>query len=95
MLKGLAFHPHEQAWKEAEEFVKNNPGYCIVAEIESGYPQIMTEKQRDEIARVWEECKPKPLSNQDMGKIIVFGTGGGIEKGSKDFNDVFYNEDNR
>jgi len=94
-LKGLAFHPFELAWEKAEEFVKNNPEYCIVPDLESGYPQIMTEEQRLDIEKLWDECKPKQTSNIDTSKIVFFGTGGCMEKGGKDFKDLFFNSENK
>lgn len=87
MFKGLAPNLHEGAWEYAEEMVKNDSNLCIVPDLESGFPVVMTTKERDGLVDIWEACKPK--LNDDFrhkGTIIYFGTSG---DNSKKFNDEY------
>lgn len=85
VLKGLAPRLHEGAWERAEEMVKENPNLCIVPEIESGFPLVVTLEQRQQMIDAWEACKPKG-DWKAKGKIVYFGTGGGLDMD----NNLFY-----
>lgn len=83
----------DATWKHAIEWVKNNPNLTIIPDIESGYPEVVTKEYHAAYLKMWEDLKPKPLSKEmqdKMGKIMIFGTAGAIEKNSS-FEDIFYN----
>ena len=85
-LKGLSPNLHGDAWKHAEQMVKEDSNLCIVPEIESGFPLVVTLKQRRDMLDAWEACKPKLDYNvMTSGKIVYFGTRGF----SDDNNDIF------
>lgn len=90
-LKGLSPNNDlfDTAWKSAEKSIESDPNLCIVPDLESGYPIIMTLKERDRLLEIWESCKPRDLPQSMKGKILVFGTGGDAE-GQNNFNENFY-----
>lgn len=90
-LKGLRLHDEyfESAWVDARKRIENNPDMCIVPDLESGFPIVMTIDERQSLINIYEECRPKSLKLKDQGKVFVFGTGG--EPDINDFNDLFYN----
>lgn len=82
---------YEGAWRAAEERVKNNPDLCIVPDIESGFPVVMTQAQRKRMLEVWESVLPK-VTVTTPGKIFFFGTGGSLDSG-KSFEDLWNDVD--
>lgn len=92
LLGGRPPDPFEGAWKRAEERVKNNPDLCIVPDIESGFPVVMTEAERKRMLEVWEMFKPK-ATVQIPGKIFFFGTGGPMIHDQKSFEDMWNDVD--
>jgi len=90
-LKGLAPDLLGDAWDKAHEYVKNNPekDLVVIPDIDMGFPMIVNKEYRDSLVRVWEETIPKNTGAPLTGKIIMFGTGGDMEKGN--FNDLFTN----
>ncbi len=91
-LKGLAPNLHGDAWKHAEQMVKEDSNLCIVPEIDSGFPLVVTLKQRQDMLDAWEACKPKLDCNvMTSGKIVCFGTGGSLDDNS-DIASSFYNQ---
>lgn len=44
--------------------------------------------QKEEFLKMIKEARPQ-LSEEQKGQILIFGTGGGMEKGSKDFEQLF------
>lgn len=90
-LKGMPIDRFSEAWDKANEYIKDKPDLCIVADIESGYPEVMTIENRDRLVNVFKECIPKTSPSFPKGKIIYFGTGGRpIENNS--FEDLFKNK---
>jgi hypothetical protein len=90
ILGGPLPDPYESARKAAYEKVAKDPEkYCVVDDMETGFPQVMTIEQRDEIAASWEACKPKG-DFELKGPIVFFGTGG--SNFGTDFKDLYLGE---
>jgi hypothetical protein len=76
------FDAHMRGCNEA---IKENPELVILYDLESGFPYVATKEERDAFDAIWEACKPKPMNNKNIGKIICFGTGGQVDKYDSDF----------
>ena len=89
MLKGLSPNTgyFEACWEHAKKQIEGKPDLCIVPDLESGLPIIMTNQKRQGMIDAFESCKPSSLLNKPMGNIVVFGTGG--ESDLNDFKDLF------
>lgn len=75
--------------KHCELRVANDPNLVIGNDIESGLPFVETKEERQAFLDMWESLMPKDLpSNKNMGKIIVFGTGGQMD-GKNDFSKLW------
>lgn len=68
----------EAAMKACEKAVAENPELCILYDLESGFPYLADEKQRQALIEVWESCRPKATREFPVGGIIYFGTKGDI-----------------
>lgn len=93
VLKGgmLGWYPQQlsAAWKHARQTVKDDPTKAIIEDIESGYPQIVSKEQHQKYIEMRESLQPK-VSDEIAGKIVMFGTGGAVDK-NNDFLDMFIN----
>jgi hypothetical protein len=91
-IKGLAPNLYDGAWEQAEQMVKEDSNLCIVPEIESGFPMVVTLEQRQQMVDSWEATKPKlDWKVKTDGKIVYFGTGGSLDK-NIDLNSFWYGE---
>jgi len=95
MLKGLSPNTgyFEACWEHARKQIEGKPDFCIVPDLESGLPIIMTNQERQGLIDAFESCKPTQLINKPLGKIILFGTGGELNNAGKTFEDLFLKED--
>lgn len=66
----------EYALKRCYEEVAKDPSLCINYDIESGFPSVWTIRERDAFLDFLDSLRPKCLPPINMGKIIIFGTGG-------------------
>jgi len=92
ILRGMPLDFCGMAWDRANEYIKNKPNLVAIADLDSGYPQIMTKEQAKQLSDLWESCCPKSNIKIDS-KLFFFGTGGGIEN-NKSFEELFNNPNN-
>ena len=63
-----------------------------LSDIESGEVYEVSKEQYEDFQEMWDDCRAI-LKDKNIGKPIVFGTGG-IDFRAKDFEDMFYNPQN-
>lgn len=82
----------DQAWINANEYIEDKPHLCLIENLETGYPELITVEDRAIMLGIFEESmRPLVLTKEQQKKIQYFGTGGQIEI-DKIFIDLFKND---
>lgn len=80
---------YENAYRLAHLRFKNNPTLVVIPDIESGFPIVMTKCEHERFMRIYDSLMSK-IDTKSAAKIMIFGTGGDMDKGGKSFEDLFY-----
>lgn len=75
-LKGFPLDIVGERWDAAHKYVADKPDLCVIEDVESGYPRVVTKETAQKLKDIFEATKPD-LSKIDpkfSGKFVLFGT---------------------
>lgn len=81
-LKGMPLDIFGDRWSAANKYVADKPHLCVIKDLESGMPMVVTKEYAQSLADLFEAVKPdmSKIDPKFSGKLLIFGTGGAAEK---------------